>query len=637
VSEHDAQGLYDRLRQWREQQSAVRLRDGAALSLEALAARLCSDDERALQAQLAVLHDLPSFRLPVVAVCGLMNSGKSSTVAYHLSPAGRARVNIGDTSAAGTHRFVLWLPERWRDQLSGWAERLAEIFGKPPEYLADDPEAAHAQYNAAGARTERFDVPLLAHDPALDSLGLALLDCPDIQRSHDPAARVATAAVRAAMLERAAALCSAFVVVSSVEQQETEDLATLFARIGALQTPLPLFYVLTKTGADVARYANEAQQRLQALGVADSVRAVFLCPRIHDAPPEGFIPALDYQNAQPDGPSLESALLALDPSSLYAGLRQRTLQRVAALERTVFERIQAHFARNAGLMQQVREALLLSLRHGLRRDGVQRIFLTPAMVDALQASFLRTAPLAVRAMKPLLALRRRLGGRESPRGQSLEQLTPELLASHLTGRPGITLSESELSKLAAQVLQTYGRHLSEHGAQELDSQALDRATRAFWAQEQSDRRKAEYSGYAAGGLLFIGSALILLFPPLAVGSHAVLLSASAAELLTLAGAVSLAAYSSVHYLQRYFEEAVASRQFSDLFALLQDALGLPRAAPGTLAAPSVEEGMLSWAEPGIDTNLPVVYAVLAEPVGELDEQPHHAVQQALADALSADA
>src|SRR5687768_12843828 len=50
---------------------------------------------------------------PIVAVLGELNAGKSSVVATFLGPEGRRRLPRGEEDAAGTHRFVYWVPQRW--------------------------------------------------------------------------------------------------------------------------------------------------------------------------------------------------------------------------------------------------------------------------------------------------------------------------------------------------------------------------------------------------------------------------------------------------------------------------------------------------------------------------------------------
>src|SRR6186997_75262 len=52
---------------------------------------------------------------PIIAVLGELNAGKSSVVATFLGPEGRRRLPRGEEDAAGTHRFVYWVPQRWLD------------------------------------------------------------------------------------------------------------------------------------------------------------------------------------------------------------------------------------------------------------------------------------------------------------------------------------------------------------------------------------------------------------------------------------------------------------------------------------------------------------------------------------------
>ena len=96
-------------------------------------------------------------RCPILAITGLLNAGKSSLLATYLSPANRARVLRGVGHQAGTHRFVLWLPKVWwndAELLGVLTSFIAELFGHPPERLADDPAQAAMQYNGHILRPE---------------------------------------------------------------------------------------------------------------------------------------------------------------------------------------------------------------------------------------------------------------------------------------------------------------------------------------------------------------------------------------------------------------------------------------------------------------------------------------------------
>lgn len=129
------------------------------------------------------------LRSPILAVLGQLNAGKSSLVARFLDPANRARLPRGVGAATGTHRFVYWVPQGWLDdppRLAALEELLAAAHGPGLERLAPDPARAAAQYAAGRDDPARLRLPLLAGDRALDRLGFALLDCPDIQTRDQP-------------------------------------------------------------------------------------------------------------------------------------------------------------------------------------------------------------------------------------------------------------------------------------------------------------------------------------------------------------------------------------------------------------------------------------------------------------------
>lgn len=129
---------------------------------------------------------------PILAVCGLLNSGKSSLVAGFLSRKGRDRVLVGLGDEAGTHRFVVWLPESWRKSATLWdaaIKQIEQVFGHPAQMLSEDRAIARKQYNGQLddksendiSTGDSFSRPLIATDPLLDELGIGLMDCPDIQ------------------------------------------------------------------------------------------------------------------------------------------------------------------------------------------------------------------------------------------------------------------------------------------------------------------------------------------------------------------------------------------------------------------------------------------------------------------------
>ena len=187
---------------------------------------------------------------PTVAIAGMLNSGKTSLVATFLSEAGRKRTLRGTGNHEGTHRFVLWLPEKWKsDQecFSMLVARIGDVLGTVPEMLATDPSAAHRQYNNATKSLAAASVPLIATDPGLDRSGIALLDCPDIV--SDAAFGLGSPEQRRELLGRSATLCSSFVVVASPEQSRDATLSELL-RISSEKMPgVPRLLAINKVRA----------------------------------------------------------------------------------------------------------------------------------------------------------------------------------------------------------------------------------------------------------------------------------------------------------------------------------------------------------------------------------------------------
>ncbi len=246
-----------------------------------------------LKALVTQAHSLDRIgKCPVVGITGLLNSGKSSLLSSYLSPEGRRRVLRGTANNQGTHRFVLWLPEVWWQQpslLEILKQYIQDLFGVPPEPLSDEPEKAFAQYNGTilnadidsqRGRTGNADplqVPLLAYDRGLNALGLALLDCPDIQTAFGPGSVTSQLAVedrldaqqvqqhRRQMLGRVGRLCSAFLVVSKLSSLHDD---TLLSILQTLRDTMPGVRRILCVNKVKARYSPKVVDE-QSRGLVD--------------------------------------------------------------------------------------------------------------------------------------------------------------------------------------------------------------------------------------------------------------------------------------------------------------------------------------------------------------------------------
>ncbi|MGY8687065.1 MAG: hypothetical protein ACKVHP_04920, partial [Verrucomicrobiales bacterium] len=157
--------------------------------------------------------------VPIAAVVGLLNSGKSSLTASFLSQANRDRVLRGVGQCEGSQRFTLWVPQTWKDDepfFEKLLELLTRVFETEPELLADDDAAARLQQNDV----DQLARPLIGTDTSLSELRIAILDCPDIQRAKQAEA----SSTRLEVVQRAAEICAAVFVVFARSQVEIRSL-----------------------------------------------------------------------------------------------------------------------------------------------------------------------------------------------------------------------------------------------------------------------------------------------------------------------------------------------------------------------------------------------------------------------------
>ena len=298
---------------------------------------------------------------PIVAVLGLLNAGKSSLVSTYLSDENRRRILIGSSNAQGTHRFVLWLPESWRNDQVLWQfvqERLLAVFGCESEILSSDPEQAMEQYNDTTPRAyldttgiERFretiEIPLVATDPQLDRWGLALMDCPDVQTGflpnrsaigpdpkkassnlsasdtlfHERSQSIADA--RLNVLASAAPLCSAFIVVLPANAMHDQTVSRL---LRVLCDRMPSVQQILAVNRVPRRYeTTEIHAELQTLYGLHSISRQYMAygfdgpqqrDRLPSPPAELVGPACRAGLAEIVGPACLAGLIDKDDVAL---------------------------------------------------------------------------------------------------------------------------------------------------------------------------------------------------------------------------------------------------------------------------------------------------------------------------------
>lgn len=248
---------------------------------------------------------------PIVAVLGMLNAGKSSMVATFVGAPEKAtsdlegtphrrRVLIGSANNEGTHRFVVWLPEAWKRAPEVWSfvqSQLRAGFGSELEMLSESPSEAARQYNdveprrienPAGSAEWRdpIQIPLIATDSNLDRLGIALMDCPDVQtgivrrnsnagtRNDFEDASANAAETRFEVLAKAAPLCSAFIVVMSANSLHDQTVTKL---LKLLEVRMPHVQRMLAVNRVPRRYTTqEIAREVSHLYRAANIRRIYM-------------------------------------------------------------------------------------------------------------------------------------------------------------------------------------------------------------------------------------------------------------------------------------------------------------------------------------------------------------------------
>lgn len=570
----------------------------------------------------------PLAKHPTVAVAGMLNSGKTSLVAAFLSPAGRARSLRGESNQEGTHRFVLWLPSRWREDAELWGMligRIGEALGNAPEMLSEDVEAAHRQYNNISGGEGALSVPLVATDPGLDDVGIGLLDCPDIV--SDAAFGRGAPEARREVLARAATICSAFIVVTGAGAIRDATLGDLLRMASELMPGVPRLLAVNKvrpqqTPEQVWKNTQELVQRhrLDAVYAAydfDVPAAEPFIPKtaepaertIGEEPLPKFFQLSEDPDENPPATIPAERLLtslpaALDRAELFEQVRLALEDglRYAVWDRGV-ESLSATAHAAADEAARVRgELLAAALDFFARREpggkiGELRLHQSERIVRQLTKAFADAAPWYARwGMQMNSRLRRLWGGA----GDFLARLTPSKVATSTAtsikekikvGKQGSVLTAArlrdailariDLSQLPGvtsdELLVRRGDRAIERFDDEdftsLDPDRLQQAVTEVWRQMPVTKKlKAGLTPLAIVFAAF-GAALMI---PLDFGGTGVIAFASVKELLFAAGLSVAGAAWGGGLTSGDVEQQAARQQLSNFLAVLCDTLGVPR-------------------------------------------------------------
>lgn len=622
--------------------------DGGELKLADLLAS-CGDPQdagsvfRGFQQRLTALEQSERLeQTPIVGVCGTVNSGKSTVVAGFLSEEGKQRVLVGEMDAEGTHRFVFWLPAAWRD--NGLREVVEEMIrsatATEPEELAKDPATAALQYNASRDRAHEFNIPLVAFDSRLDEAGIAFLDCPDTQRSLDETAEEFTARLRLERLKTIAPMCSAFVVVASMQQKGTEEIGKVFNAVTKSACEAPLYFVLNMTKTDeVAKYRQEAVRTLDKWGVTAKVRRCYLAPFIHSDDPHAKVsPVLSSMDE--DRSSLEDLGKELDPAELQRRHRASCVEHLKDLLDDVANRTRRRYEEDREIVFGARDRVCAFLVQKLiDGDGNPRALEFNEAARQMAESIQRTAPLGIRIAQAPGKWLRELTAKWKRRDASDAELDKYALIK-TTDFSGFMLGsrflrpEVTAAKLDGVWKQAFDAVIAHSRKQSLNPDELDEMTRRMWDELPFGKKVALFKNVIiATGVIAIAGALL----PFDGGASIILVAKAhialgGAEILgILVGGPLLGTLMSGNEARRLvvkFEQECARPQMDALYAALADSFGFPRDLDGLPKLMS--QGKICHEfQPSDLTTLPDLIGVLGHPLICLDETAWRAMMESL--------
>ena len=572
------------------------------------------------------------FNKPIVAVAGLNDQGKSSLVASFLSPAGAGRVLRGTGSRQATYRFTLWLPASWGADLQLHADldkALASVFGHAPERLPEESAAAFAAQNANDA----LHIPLMAWDERLDDLGLALLDCPDIQK-RPPGAAEGSADCRFEVLKKAGALCAATIIVARAENATTQAIKQVRGAIpGSLhvyafnqvapnepeniqhelladlrQAQLPpdalcfAAYDYRMTGYEERTPKWDTNRQATAAGTALRFPCFFrLTDNAEESAPELISEAR----------SLHHLAKILNPDSLIRDFHRETRHRLAIAAQSALQVIEHKVAGQEGRVKTAQSQVEECCRESLKGDGGLRIILNAEMAQDFTDSILRCAPWYIKGPLKVKTGAAWVAGKVSG---VLSKMTPDVVARFgrtirlaISARKSLkSLFTRSVGKVAAPeepTKDTFSRMLYARwsevdetaiqtsadrifdkfdavGLSNLSSAKWDSIARSFWL--TAPKGKAALTT-ALSMVVALGALIYTAFDPLggavltsfALGSKG-LVALTIKELLTAVGVGTLVGGACAVGLQKALEKELGPLQIRRFFTLACDELGLPR-------------------------------------------------------------
>lgn len=485
---------------------------------------------------------------------------------------------------------------------------------------------------AVTGTVDPITVPLIARDSGLDRLKLGLVDCPDIQTGFldNPTSDLRgseLAASRRSQLSKIGRLCSAFVIVSKLSSLHDEGLLQLLTTLRDAMPGVPRILAINKVKA---RYApdivySEARNLVDRFGIASvfgayDYRSALTNERI-PAPPTGLISSTD--NPQPIFWDISNQLDVNSGSNKSLADRDYLFHLSSRLEAGSLAK-ESHRSLSLQLQAAASESLeWLATNEGLRKrqlaaawkaiadacydfmaernsDGQAtglRLQASPAIVGQLADSFQRTAPAWMRFSMTIDRTARQFQqavsnsasrikilqtasnsvtqfAKSFRRGEGAQVVTPQRLAESIRNHDYHDATRRIAEEELVASCEVAMKRFAAEDKTLLDPKELDSWSKQIW--DNMPLKQKLWKGTQPLALL-MGPLLAAVLVPIDGGGTAVLVFASAKELLAAAGIAALLSPTlGGGEALKIVHRETPWRQLSDLFAIVCDSLNVPR-------------------------------------------------------------
>lgn len=548
-------------------------------------------------------------KLPIFAVAGLKNAGKSSFISAFVSPGNRARIPRGFKSELGTQRFTLWLPQSWEsdaERLAQISNLLADVFGHAAELLAALPEEAIRQQTLS----ESIEKPLLAFDPSLEAQHIALLDCPDIDSAggHTPESNA-----RLLMLARAGEICVGVMLVVERAKIQVDLIPVLEQHLPQCTQVYAVNAVRDEAPHEVLKdLVQELGHRPEHCYVAFDYEVMGYRERTPRVDPNLNASGLasrkmpfffevfpEPERNLPAAVTSERSVLKIgtrfDPETLRKKRQMEQLKQLKANFETTVDFIVAETDKGRGALGSAAAKLFAACKDMLTQDGQPVIKPDLELLEAMADSLKRTAP---KDFKPWLwiiggglgllnnakenadkikawLLRKRRGTQAA---RQMNLLSPDHLCDMLAGWSaacGLVRVAKSWEEDANEILKRFSK---EHKTS-LAATEWDRFTKQVWEHTPKWRQRMAVVLGMTAGLLAIASAILDLHG--GVG----LFTLGYAKLISVLGiGGGMVVVGEAGREHEAMIKKLALLNISDFFAITADRVGVPRDVPKPFAA-----------------------------------------------------